>query len=139
VIIAVDCDGTIFDHRYPDLGEPVPGAFEWMKRWQAAGAKLILWTMRDDGGGDGPVLAHAVEACRRHGVEFWGVNENPEQASWSGSRKCYANLYVDDAAVGCPLLRNRRMGGRDMVDWSVVGPHVQEYLDALAAKKGGAT
>jgi len=47
MIIAIDFDGTIVDHRYPDVGEPCPGSFEWMRKFQAAGAKLILWTMRD--------------------------------------------------------------------------------------------
>jgi len=129
MIICVDFDGTIVVHEFPEIGPPVSGAFEWMKMWQEAGAKLILWTMRSDGRtGPGcenaPVLTEAVEFCRRNGVEFHAVNENPTQASWTQSPKVYANLYVDDAAYGCPLRGSGKAGGRPVVDWSVVGPEV---------------
>jgi hypothetical protein len=124
LIIAVDFDGTIAEHRYPFIGRAVPGAFEWLKRFQGAGAKLILWTMRaDSDGDDGPVLSEAVEFCRKNGVEFWGVNANPEQA-WSKSPKAYAHVYIDDAAFGCPLLPSKDAAERVVVDWSVVGPAV---------------
>jgi hypothetical protein len=135
MLIAVDFDGTIVDHCFPDIGAPCPGAFDWLKRWQAAGAKLILWTMRSDGRTgtgkeNGPVLTEAVEFCRRNGVEFFAVNENPQQASWTQSPKVYAHVYVDDAAHGCPLKENPRAGGRPMVDWSAVGPAVLARIEA---------
>jgi len=143
LIIAIDFDGTIVDHRFPDIGMPVPGAIEWMKRFQAAGAKLILFTMRSDlrseamsdegHKADRPYLTEAVEYCRAHGVEFWGVNENPEQGSWTLSPKPYAHVYIDDAAFGCPLRESPRMGGRPMVDWSAVGPAVMKMLTGGAA------
>lgn len=128
-LIAVDFDGTIVDHRFPDIGAESPGAFRWLKQWQEAGAKLILWTMRSDdrqgeGPENGPVLSDAVEFCRKNGVEFWAVNSNPQQCSWTRSPKVYAHLYVDDAAFGVPLRENPRSGGRPMVDWDVVGPAV---------------
>lgn len=133
MIIAVDFDGTIVSHEFPDIGDPAPGAFEWLRKWQQAGAKLILWTMRSDGRTgegkeNGPVLTEAVEFCRQNGVEFWGVNSNPEQSSWTQSPKCYAHLYVDDAAFGCSLRENPKEGGRPIVDWSVVGPRVLEMI-----------
>ena len=119
--IAIDFDGTIVLHEFPDIGREVPGAFEWMKKFQDAGCKLILWTMRSDGDNFGPVLTQAVEFCRERGVEFWGVNENPGQ-DWSDSPKAYAHVYIDDAAFGCPLVENP--GGRPFVDWDSVGPAI---------------
>jgi hypothetical protein len=120
-IICVDFDGTIVEHRYPDIGAPVPGAIRWLKEFQAAGAKLILWTMRSDGREDGQnPLAEAVDYCRKNGVEFWGINTNPEQIGWTSSPKAYAPLYIDDAAFGCPLRESARVGGRPMVDWDIV-------------------
>ncbi len=128
-IIAVDFDGTISDHQFPRIGEAVPGAFEWMKKFQEAGAKLILWTMRSDGRADGGgYLKDAVEFCRENGVEFWAHNTNPEQAGWTGSPKAYAHVYIDDAAFGCPLKENS--SGRPFVDWDVVGPKVLELLES---------
>lgn len=136
MIIAIDFDGTIAEHEFPEIGAAVPGAFEWMKRWQEAGAKLILWTMRSDGRSadgkreNGPVLTEAVEFCRANGVEFYGVNCNPGQASWTQSPKVYAHVYVDDAGINCPLRESRKSGGRPMVDWAAVGPAVLEFITA---------
>lgn len=139
-IIGIDCDGTIVDHRFPDLGEPVPYAFHFMRQFLAAGCQLILWTMRSDallgespefaGIRGGPYLTAAVELCRANGVEFWGVNSNPHQAAWTSSPKIYAHCYIDDAAIGCPLRENPRSGGRPMVDWSIVGPEVMRRIEA---------
>lgn len=128
MIAAVDFDGTIVEHRYPDIGDPVPGAFKWLKEWQNVRVKLVLWTMRHDGPESGDVLTQAVEFCRQNGVEFWGLNENPQQKSWTGSPKAYAHLYVDDASIGCPLIESKRVGGRPMVNWEVVGPYVMELI-----------
>lgn len=50
------------------------------------------------------------------------INDNPEQLSWSLSRKVYAHLYIDDAALGCPLIAVA--GGRPYVDWV----EVRKYL-----------
>lgn len=126
--IAVDFDGTIADHVFPEIGVAVPGAFFWLELFQQAGAKLILWTMRSDSDNAGPVLSQAVEFCHRNGIDFWAVNGNPEQSSWSSSPKAYAHIYIDDAAFGCPLLENPRAGGRPYVDWSKVGPAVLEMI-----------
>lgn len=123
MILAVDFDGTLCDHRYPDIGAEVPGAFRWLARFQAAGVRLVLWTMRSD-----ETLDDAVRWCRDRGVEFWTVNANPQQAAWTGSPKVYAHAYIDDAAIGCPLRDNPRMGGRPFVDWEKVGPAVAAML-----------
>lgn len=136
-IAGIDFDGTLVDHRFPDIGEDVPGAFPWLRRYQAAGAKLVLWTMRSDGRPDGTSpLADAVVHCRARGIEFWGVNQNHEQRSWTLSPKVYAHVYIDDAAACCPLRQNPRVGGRPFVDWDVVGPAVMAQIEAHNRKQG---
>jgi len=120
-IIAIDFDGTLVEYRYPDIGPDVPGAFEWVRKLQDAGAKLILWTMRD-----GDTLAAAVEHCRARGIEFWGVNANPDQ-SWSTSPKQYAHAYIDDANLYCPV---KLAGRRAVVDWDIVGPAALKLVTA---------
>lgn len=122
LIVAVDFDGTIFEHEYPNVGREVPGALAWLRRWAEGGARLILYTMRD-----GDELTAALLACRSGGVEFWGVNENPDQ-NWTESRKVFAHVYVDDAAFGCPLITPGVR--RPYVDWSVVGPAVETAIMA---------
>lgn len=134
-IIAIDFDGTIVEHRFPKVGDEAPGAFEWLKKFQEAGARLILWTMRSDGGvrKDGTQnetpLTDAVEFCRANGIEFWSVNGNPDQATWTGSPKAYAHRYIDDAAIGCPLIQ--LPNDAVVVDWEAVGPTVLEFIESV--------
>ena len=136
MIIAVDFDGTLVDHVFPEIGEPVAGAFEWLKRFREAGAFLILYTMRADERGVKSVemfpgerrfLSEAVEFCRAQGIEFDALNRNPQQDEWTSSPKAYAHVYIDDAAFGCPLNLSTN-GGRPTVNWDVVGPAVLEMV-----------
>ena len=126
-VVAVDFDGTIVTHEYPDIGLPVPGALETLLALQEAGVKIILWTMRS-----GDKLQAAVDYLENRGIDIW-VNENPEQGTWTDSPKAYAQLYIDDAAYGCPLTQPEiRIGartedhGRPCVDW----PKIVAYLRA---------
>lgn len=128
MIIAVDFDGTIVDHRFPEIGDPVPGAFMWLKEFRKAGAKLILWTMRSNGQESGNVLSEANDFCLQYGVFFDYINENPQE--WTTSPKAYAHVYIDDAAFGCPLKENPRPGGRPFVDWDIVGPAVMAMIQS---------
>lgn len=119
--IAVDFDGTIVEHQYPNVGPAVPDAIYWLRQWEALGAKLILWTMRSD-----KELSEAIAFLGNNQLSFYGINNNPDQASWSTSPKAYAHLYIDDAAFGCPLLAVK--GKRPYVDWAAVGPAVAYRL-----------
>ena len=126
MFVAIDFDGTIVEHAYPELGRPVPGAIEWLKKFQATEAKLILWTMRSDGSEDGDTLTAAIEFCRGHGVEFDFINENPQ--TWTSSTKVFAQVYIDDTAFGCPLVKNPIMARKPYVDWEQVGPEVMKMI-----------
>lgn len=118
-VIAVDFDGTIVEHKFPDIGDECPGALSHLHRWKAMGIKLILWTMRDD-----VFLEDVVEWCRQRGLEFDAVNEGIGDREWTTSNKAYADVYIDDMAIGCPMIDSRRM-----VDWSKVGPMVDKRLE----------
>ncbi|MDK2979338.1 MAG: hypothetical protein PWP52_2052 [Bacteroidales bacterium] len=95
--IAVDFDGTIVDHEYPEIGKPKLFAFETLKALQDKGVSLILWTFRA-----GKELEEAVEFCKKNGVEFYAVNKNyPEEIfDDSISRKIDADIYIDDRNLG---------------------------------------
>lgn len=98
--IAVDFDGTIVEHRYPQIGKEKPFAFDTLRTLQAEGHKLILWTSRS-----GKLLDEAVEYCRQNGVEFYAVNSNdPPGALFAGrsglSEKVTADVYIDDRNIG---------------------------------------
>ena len=63
--IAIDFDGTIVEHRYPEIGREIPFAIETLKRLIKDGHKLILWTVRE-----GELLQEAVDWCGTRGVHF---------------------------------------------------------------------
>lgn len=98
--IAVDFDGTIVEHRYPEIGKEIPFATETLRRLIADGHRLILWSVRE-----GELLDEAVEWCRQRGVEFYAVNQNfegdvPGEGNSSFSRKLKVKLFIDDRNVG---------------------------------------
>ncbi len=97
-IICVDFDGTVVTHDFPEVGKPLAFAGSVLQDLAKHGHKLILWTMRS-----GEYLDAAIKWFEERNIPLWGVNENPEQLSWSQSPKAYAQIYIDDAALGCPV------------------------------------
>jgi hypothetical protein len=120
--IAVDFDGTCVTHEYPNIGKDI-GAIPVLKKFVAAGHLLILNTMRS-----GKELQEAVDWFKENDIPLRGVNEDPGQKEWTQSPKVFANLYIDDAALGCPLIYpvkgalppDDHVFGRPYVDWEAV-------------------
>lgn len=123
--LCVDFDGTVVDHRYPDIGDPVPGALAWLTRLQRYGVKIILYTMRSNNVETGNLLQDAVQYMESHGIRLYGVNRNPDQDDWTSSPKAYGDVYVDDSAFGCPLTLIKGFT-RPCVDWKKVGPQLEQ-------------
>lgn len=127
-ILAVDFDGTCVKHEFPRIGDDVPSAVEVLQALHAAGAKLILWTMRsdmldiceDDGPNQAPAAEYLSDAAKWFAdrqIPLHALNNNPQQSTWTSSPKCYAHLYIDDAAIGCPLAFD---GVDSYVEWHEV-------------------
>lgn len=104
LIIAVDFDGTCCEHRYPEMGPPLPECFDTLKELQAKGHTLIMWSCRE---GEG--LMEAMQYCKDNGITFRSINHNTKDDAWAGSRKIYADFYIDDRMVmgfpGWPAIR----------------------------------
>ena len=105
-VLLIDFDGTIVEHCFPRIGEPLPNAFETLIDLKKAGYKLILWTCREDYGFNinKQYLTAAVNFCREMGVEFDAVNEalmeedfRPEDCI---KRKPYSHWSIDDRNLG---------------------------------------
>lgn len=97
-VIAVDFDGTIVTHKYPQIGEELEGAFSTLKDLQEAGFIIDLWTIRD-----GDLLDEAVNFCKEHGIEFHAINNNEPKEEFLPkymSRKIFADYYIDDRNIG---------------------------------------
>lgn len=98
MIIAIDFDGTIVEHRYPEIGDEIPFATQALKMLIAEQHQLILWTVRE-----GDLLKEAVEWCKEKGVEFYAINRDyPEEdtAHQGFSRKIKADVFIDDRNLG---------------------------------------
>ena len=109
-IIAIDFDGTIVTHDYPRVGKPIPLAKEVINMLTNNGHLCFLWTMRDN-----ETLEAAKKYCKDNGIMLCNYNMSPDQ--FSDSPKQYATIYIDDAALGCPLRYDSDMSRRPYVDW----------------------
>lgn len=100
MVIAVDFDGTIVEHRYPEIGEERPFATEVLKKLIDQRHKLILWTVRE-----GELLDAALKWCEERGVTFYAVNSDSsemfnEAKDKNLSCKLNADVFIDDRNVG---------------------------------------
>lgn len=98
MIIAVDFDGTIVEHRYPEIGREIPFATATLKMLIEQRHRLLLWTVRR-----GDLLQEAVDWCKERGVEFYAVNKNyPEEDVDNGGGYCKldAEIFIDDRNLG---------------------------------------
>lgn len=113
MVIAVDFDGTIVEHRYPEIGEEIPFATQTLKMLIQDKHELILWSVRE-----GKLLDDAVQWCKDRGVEFYAVNKDfPEEdvdKNRHFSRKLKADIFIDD----------RNLGG--LPDWGVIYRMISE-------------
>jgi hypothetical protein len=126
MVIAVDFDGTVVRHEFPLVGKDI-GAQKVLRRLVENGHLIVLNTMRSNGcrtidcesenARRGDFLKDAVEWFKKNNIPLYGVNGNPSQYSWTSSPKVYADLYIDDAALGCPCIK---IGGHKYVDWTTV-------------------
>jgi hypothetical protein len=99
MLIAVDFDGTIVEHRYPEIGEEKPFAVQTLRMLIADHHRLILWSVRE-----GELLDEAVNWCRERGIEFYAVNRDyPEETLDNNdhfSRKLKVDVFIDDRNLG---------------------------------------
>lgn len=129
MVIAVDFDGTIVEHRYPSIGKELPFAIETLRKLAEEGHRLILWTVRE-----GQYLNEAVEFCRERGLEFYAVNrdypEEEKELNDNFSRKLKVDVWIDD----------RNLGG--LPDWGTIYEmihHDLTYEDLMSRYKNSDT
>lgn len=146
-VIAVDFDGTCVTHDFPKVGKDI-GAAHVLRRLVKEGHQLILYTMRSNCEGNsgaskefpevinGNFLTDAIEWFEKNNIPLWAVQTNPDQKTWTTSPKCYAQLYIDDAALGAPLIINKGLSQRPFIDWSSV-EGILELDGYLTPEPGG--
>lgn len=112
--LGIDFDGTCVTYDYPRVGKDI-GAVPVLKELVGLGHKLILNTIRS-----GKDLEDAVEWFKKNEIPLYGVNQDPGQRRWTSSPKVHADLYIDDAALGCPIKYDPAVSDRFFVDWEKV-------------------
>ena len=128
ITINLDFDGTCLAHDFPRIGKDI-GSVPVLKRLVENGHNLILFTMRSDmdnkGLSDDPsmpaingkFLTDAINWFKDNDIPLYGIQTNPTQHTWTSSPKSYAELMLDDTAVGCPLIYDITISERPFVDW----------------------
>ena len=74
-LIAVDFDGTVVTHAYPEIGDDA-GAVPVLKELTDNGCRLILYTMRH-----GKLLDDAIRWFRERGIPLYAVNETEHRTT----------------------------------------------------------
>jgi len=128
--INIDFDGTCVKHAFPLIGDDI-GAVPVLKKLVERGHQLILFTMRSnnlvetpDGIKQQNYLSDAIDWFKKNDIPLYGVQTNPTQKFWTSSPKSYAEMMIDDSALGCPLkfdeieINGKLTNvGRPYVDW----------------------
>ena len=95
-IIAVDFDGVVVHHQYPNIGALLPGAKKYINKLYDD-YYIIIWTCRGEKG-----LIAAIEFLKEKGISYHKINENApfEMIGFKPSPKIYADVYIDDRNLG---------------------------------------
>ncbi len=96
MIIAIDFDGTIVDHIFPDIGDIKPNAKEVINRLFDEDHYIIIWTCRYE-----PNDVRAMmEYLAVQGIKYHALNQNCPNLDFSPRPKIYADVYIDDRNLG---------------------------------------
>ena len=121
--IAINFDSTCVKNDFPKIGEDI-GAVEVLRDLVSQGHKLILSTMRSDGQRHGDVLTEAIGWFADNEIQLYSVGKDKGQEHWTSSNKCFADLYIGDDALGCPLIYPDK--GKPYVNWVAVKETLKE-------------
>jgi len=124
-IIAIDFDGTVVEHDFPNIGNLMPDAKRVINKWHDLGYYILIWTCRNNFEPDhhtdpdwvNAPIGQVVKFLKGMDVRFHGVNQQqPGLGFYLESRKIFANVYIDD----------RNMGG--FPGWNAAERMVEEYM-----------
>lgn len=130
MIVYLDFDGTVVQHRYPLIGEYNEGCIRVIKELQDVGYEVFLNTMRcefNDGS-----LEKALDYVNNVLPKMTGVNITPIKSTVRKHSPDYWDfefftdnnlLIIDDLTKGIPLKREPKGW---MVDWNEVRFQLKE-------------
>jgi len=90
MILAIDFDGTIVDHQYPEIGDLKPNAVETIQQWHNAGHQIIIWTCRHT---DSDIIP-MKEFLNENKIPYDAINDNVGiKSSWQPFPKILADIH----------------------------------------------
>lgn len=92
LVLAIDFDGTIVDHKFPLIGELKPYAKEVINRLFDKGHEIIIWTCRSEPRD----IKNMKDFLDNNGIKYNRINENSRRVTFGCWPKIYANMYIDD-------------------------------------------
>lgn len=91
VIFAIDFDGTIVEHTFPEIGKEKPLAITTLKTLQQRGNQIIIWTCRCE-----PYLTPITLWLKERGFTPDAINSNVIPVTAFAVPKILADVYIDD-------------------------------------------
>jgi len=100
-VVAVDFDETIASKaEYPEIGKPIKGVQEALKRIQEAGYKIRIYTCRMNGHNLEEEGEKGYQAHKKRIEDYLEKYEIPyDDIADSEEGKIFAEFYVDDKSV----------------------------------------
>lgn len=112
-VIAVDFDGTIVQHRYPEIGDTIDGALEGLSQLAMDGHYIVIWTCRV-----GKELLDVKNWLDSNGVIYDSINRNAGCVNFPTGPKIYYDILIDDRAWDC------------VIDWTKIVKDVRKKYEA---------
>ena len=99
-IIAVDLDGTLAEYTgwksIAHIGDPYPGAKEFMAELKSKGYELVIYTARVS-----LFWNKELDIVVSYIRKWLATHDIPYDSIYAGNGKVFADYYIDDKAVPC--------------------------------------
>lgn len=108
--IVIDFDGTICEHKFPDIGEPTPDVREALETLKKAGYRIIIHTCRTASYWKGIIPGNQPKLIEG----FMKYHKLPYDTIWMPD-KPIGVAYIDDKAI------------RFDNNWKAITENIQNY------------
>jgi len=112
--IVIDFDGTICEHKFPDIGEPMPGVKEALETLKKSGFRIIVHTCRTASYWKDVLPGNQIKLVEG----FMKYHKLPYDVIWTHD-KPIGIAYIDDKAI------------RFDNNWKDIAEHIQNYTNKI--------
>lgn len=96
LIIAIDFDGTIVEHIYPQIGKLKHSAKEVINKLFDEGHEIIIWTCRCNAHSEYEDLTDMKYFLQENEIKYTKINSNSDSVPYGCKPKIYSDIYIDD-------------------------------------------